>query len=111
MDFLEVVLRIMKLSQVVSRAEYFPADLIITAFGTTPVPCDRTTRSANRIGSSLSTNASSLISGLIELRAFSSAPRTGVDRQFARAALLIVSAITLPSAELVFKIRSEGAVR
>jgi len=42
---------------------------------------------------------SSDIRGLIDLRAFRIACKTGVDRQFARAALLIVIVTTLRSEE------------
>lgn len=70
----------------------------MTTLGTTLEECDFLTRSAYTIGSSVSIEESMWTCGLIEERAARSACRTGVERQFARVALLIVRYMTRPLA-------------
>jgi len=83
----------------------------MTTLGTMLGRWDWQTLSAKTIGSSLSMEESSDIRGLIDLKASSIASKTGVERQFARASLLIVIVTTLPSEEYEVNTRGEGGER
>ena len=79
----------------------------MTTLGTGFGEWDWHTRSAKAMGSSVSMDELSFMFGLMEEKAARIAFRIGVERQFARAALLMVIVTTWQSGEHDIRTRSE----